>query len=182
MTENDKRAFRKEALKRRAQLAPSLREEKSLAICGMILNSEAYRCCGTLFVYIPYKSEADIMPVIREAWKSGKTVASPLVDGDGIMHFVRIRGEEDLTEGFRGIREPKEDLPTVFPDERTLALVPGCAFTLEGARMGYGGGYYDRYLNAHSTMKSAGVCFLEQLVPELPKEETDANVDSLFYF
>ena len=85
---------------------------------------------------------------MRCAWDDGKEVAVPRVDGDGIMHFYYLRSLKDLEPGAFGIMEPRADC-RICETEEGLLLMPGVAFDEQGHRVGYGGGYYDRYLEKH---------------------------------
>ena len=151
--EEEKRLFRKSALKRRAKITN--RQEKSAQIAKNLFDTKAYKNASMIFAYMAYRSEADTMPVIEHALAEQKCVAVPrvvLLDGEkgsGKMVFCRIMSLDDCVKGAYGILEPREDCPIVQPDETSLILVPGCAFTRDGLRMGYGGGYYDRYLQMY---------------------------------
>lgn len=103
----------------------------------------------------------------------------PRVTGEGEMEFARVDDEDDLVEGKFGIPEPAADAPTSDIESIGALLLPGLAFDARGARVGYGGGYYDRALSR--TFKypptMIGVCFDFQVVDEVPDEEHDVRVD-----
>ena len=121
------------------------------------------------------------MPVIEHALAEQKCVAVPrvvLLDGEkgsGKMVFCRIMSLDDCVKGAYGILEPREDCPIVQSDETSLILVPGCAFTRDGLRMGYGGGYYDRYLEDYDGV-TIGLCREDFFQVNLPREPLDAWV------
>lgn len=141
--EEEKRLFRKSALKKRAEITN--REEKSAQIAKNLFDTKAYKNASMIFAYMAYRSEADTMPVIEHAFAEQKCVAVPrvvLLDGEqgsGKMVFCRIMSLDDCVKGTYGILEPKKDCQVVRADENSLILVPGCAFTRDGLRMGYGG-------------------------------------------
>ena len=158
--EEEKRLFRKSALKKRAEITN--REEKSAQIAKNLFDTKAYKNASMIFAYMSYRSEADTMPVIEHAFAEQKCVAVPrvvLLDGEqgsGKMVFCRIMSLDDCVKGTYGILEPKKDCQVVRADENSLILVPGCAFTRDGLRMGYGGGYYDRYLQMYKEAVTVG--------------------------
>ena len=172
--EEEKRLFRKSALKKRAEITN--REEKSAQIAKNLFDIKAYKNASMIFAYMSYRSEADTMPVIEHALAEQKCVAVPrvvLLDGEqgsGKMVFCRIMSLDDCVKGTYGILEPKKDCQVVRADENSLILVPGCAFTRDGLRMGYGGGYYDRYLQMYKEAVTVGYAFEEQLFDAIPSE------------
>ena len=138
--EEEKRLFRKSALKKRAKITN--RQEKSAQIAKNLFDIKAYKNASMIFAYMSYRSEADTMPVIEHALAEQKCVAVPrvvLLDGEqgsGKMVFCRIMSLDDCVKGTYGILEPKKDCQVVRADENSLILVPGCAFTRDGLRMG----------------------------------------------
>ena len=179
MIEEEKRLFRKSALKRRAKITN--RQEKSAQIAKNLFDIKAYKNASMIFAYMSYRSEADTMPVIEHALAEQKCVAVPrvvLLDGEqgsGKMVFCRIMSLDDCVKGTYGILEPKKDCQVVRADENSLILVPGCAFTRDGLRMGYGGGYYDRFL-AHYRGGTGLLCRELLIREEIPLEPHDYPV------
>lgn len=115
-------------------------------------------------------------PEVLSPWPEGKRIALPRADGDGLsIHWVDSRGE--LVPGKFGIPEPRADAPPAGA-AFDLILVPGMAFDLAGGRLGRGRGYYDRFLASASGFV-AGVCFDDQIVPEVPREPHDARMDAI---
>jgi 5-formyltetrahydrofolate cyclo-ligase len=173
--------------------------EKSALICKNILSSKQFVEATEIFVYMPLPDEVDLTEVIKTALQDGKKVALPKIISkeDGIIKFFYLDPQKTLTqqtaEGTFGILEPDETLPA-NPDTtlKTLILVPGRAFTKDGARLGRGKGYYDRYLakeivgssptmtrsSHHITL--AGVCFDFQIKKSLPTDDRDIKMDVLF--
>lgn len=181
MIEEEKRVFRKSALKRRAEITN--RQEKSVQIAKNLFATQMYQNADMIFGYMAYRSEAKTMPVLEQSFAAHKCVAVPRVlfsenqQGNGIMVFCRIASLDDCVKGAYGILEPRADCPIVQPDETSLILVPGCAFTRDGFRMGYGGGYYDRYLQLHPKAIAIGYAFEEQIYDVIPREAHDRRLD-----
>ena len=181
MIEEEKRVFRKSALKRRAEITN--RQEKSVQIAKNLFATQMYQDADMIFGYMAYRSEAETMPVFEQAFAAHKCVAVPRVlfsdaeKENGTMVFCRIASLDDCVKGAYGILEPREDCPIVQPKETSLILVPGCAFTRDGFRMGYGGGYYDRYLQLHPKAIAIGYAFEEQIYDVIPREAHDRRLD-----
>ena len=108
---------------------------------------------------------------MRTALAEGKTVAVPKVEGRE-MTFYRITGEADLAPGSFGILEPKESCPAIWPAAGDVMLLPGAAFDREGHRIGYGGGYYDRFFDRYHG-PAALLCREKLLSDQVPMEEHD---------
>ena len=173
-----KKEMRKRIIEMRSRLPEQYRALKSRQICSSILSSEIYRDSGSVYGYVPFHDEVDIWPVLMNALKDGKKIAVPRICGDD-MEFFYISGQEDLEDGFKGIREPKsctEKAEAKMP----LIIAPGVAFTKEGFRMGYGKGFYDKYLSTHPAY-AYGVCFEEQIMPEIPVNERDYRLNGIIW-
>lgn len=135
------------------------------------------------YLYIPYGSELSTWPVILKLWEMGKRVAAPRVLGNEeypCMEFFEIRTKEDLREGFQGILEPC-GAGFLVPEGRICMLLPGLAFSRDGKRLGYGGGYYDCYLGRYKEKEidTSGFCYDVQVVEELFTEEHDMLLKQL---
>lgn len=142
-------------------------------------------------LYVGVRGEMGTDLLLREAWATGREVWLPRVRSmkDGLMDFVRCAGPESLCPGAFGLLEPRPELPGVGPGDVAfrphLLLVPGVAFDRQGGRMGYGGGFYDRFLAALATTRAAtpcpalGFCFGFQIVEQLPCAAWDHPVDGL---
>lgn len=149
----------------------------------------------TVFSYLSFRDEPDTTPLLRSCKVRGDRIVVPRVARDGQMTLHLVNGTRDLTEGTWGIPEPAERVP-VWPVSRygelDLVLVPGLAFDGFGGRIGYGGGYYDRFMSvlegAHRAVPGesprvvkAALTYRELIVEEpLPMEEHDFRLDMLF--
>jgi 5-formyltetrahydrofolate cyclo-ligase len=158
------------------RLPPDVRAEKSGRLCEAISASAEWRAARTVAIFAPQPREPDAE--MLWAHGGGKSFSYPRVTG-GRLELFRTDSIFDLFPGAFGVREPTPDLArAVAPDALDLILVPGVAFTGDGARLGRGGGFYDRLLAslpAHTC--KMGVCFDSQLLPELPVEPHDCPVD-----
>ena len=139
-----------------------------------------------LLTYMPFRSEVDVTPVMEWCWAQSVRVLLPRVLPETrSMALHEVRSYEDLASGAWGIREPKPELP-VEPHlgDITMILVPGLAFDREFVRLGYGGGYYDRFMQlfaARGLHKPIAVAaaFDVQIVPQVPASWHDFRVDVL---
>lgn len=173
-----KAALRKELAARRNALPD--REAKSRAIEKQVLALPEYLQAERLLLYLSTGSEVDTWGLLERALCQGKAVFAPLcLDGEGHMAFYRVKSREDLKKGRFGIWEPD---PTVCPlleePSGALCLVPGLAFDQAGYRLGYGKGYYDRFLGSRP-VEAVGVCFEGLLLPRLPRGPFDRQVARL---
>lgn len=148
-----KKEIRLEALKRRDSLTAEQRKAYSRRIIDRLTGLPCYQEADAILTYISFRSEVDTFPLLERAFADGKAVFAPRVAGRG-MDFYRIFSAEDLAAGYRGIPEPKDSLPLLRakgegrePDSpQILICMPGAAFDRARHRIGYGGGFYDRYL------------------------------------
>lgn len=147
----EKKQIRRRVLARRDALTSQEQWRASCLITERLMGHQWFYRAGSLLCYVSYGSELDTRELIREALRLGKEVYVPKVEENRRMDFFRIGALEELQPGFHGILEPP-DTARIYAGERaerTLMLMPGVAFDLYGNRLGYGGGYYDRYLAAH---------------------------------
>lgn len=163
------------------------RTRESECLCRLILESPVFEEAGTIAGYVPMNREADVLPVLLEAWKKNKTVLLPRVEGKGRMTLRRVRKLSDMSPGAYGIPEPKEDAPLEDPLSADLLLIPLEAIDWEGFRLGKGGGYYDRLLPLTRGL-TLGCAMAHQQVERVPREEWDqplnacAFADGLIFF
>lgn len=145
----------------------------------LFLNSDLYRSATTIYGYLPYNQEVRTTPMLEQALKDGKRVAVPKVYGDE-MKFIYLSDLSQVEKGFAGIPEPITD-GEVAEDPTALVLMPGLAFTKEGHRMGYGGGFYDKFLAKEPNHPTLALCYAFQMVDEFPVEEYDVPVDVVLW-
>ena len=160
------------------RLPPDVRAEKSARLCEAIAASPAWQSARTVAIFAPQPREPDVEMLWSRG--SGKSFAYPRVT-EGRLDLHRVDSLYELAPGAFGVREPAADLAhAVSPGTLDLILVPGVAFTADGARLGRGGGFYDRLLaSLPAHVCKIGACFSLQLLGELPKEPHDQHVDFL---
>ena len=177
----NKKQIRKEYLENRNKMSAEKREKASEKITERLLKMPEVKNAPTVFVYASYKTEVSTKKLIQTLLTEGRTVALPKVD-DKEMEFYQVTSWEELFPGFQGILEPQvcSGTEAVRPGPRDVMLLPGAAFDYAGNRIGYGGGYYDRYLNSLQGRKPflVGIAFYKQIYPTfLPTESQDWKVD-----
>ncbi|WP_336745329.1 5-formyltetrahydrofolate cyclo-ligase [Paenibacillus sp. y28] len=183
-----KKNLRTELQSRRDSLAEAERQNSSLLICNRLqrLIGEQFPVDErlTIFAYWPFRSEADVRPFLHWCWTWGHRVLAPRTEKETRrMHLHRITGEHELVPGPWGLMEPGTDSPQLERDnDISLILIPGLAFTPQGARLGYGGGFYDTFfarLAAQNIPRPLTIApaYELQLVSEVPVEPHDARVD-----
>ena len=176
-TVNQKADERKRLLKLRKAF-PEKREKEKL-IAENLFESILFKTAEEIFVYISVDFEIDTSSIIERAFSDEKKVFVPVCRKNGEMVFQRIEKDEKLVLSSFGIPEPEVDVSrSALPGERSLIVVPGLAFDKSGNRIGFGGGYYDRFLSGIEA-ESIGLCFEEFFVPALPKEKFDVPVNYL---
>lgn len=184
MDQSPKQTLRKTILARREQLSAETRATLSAAIAGRLLQLPEYRQADTVLGYMNFGAEFASGLWVERVLADGKRLALPKVNRhtDRLDLYWVDDPESQLEAGLWGIREPVvercERLETL--NEVEFALLPGVAFTRDGARLGYGGGYYDKLL-ANRTQRPvlAAAAFALQLVGQLPQEATDVRVERI---
>ena len=175
----NKQELRKAIRARKRAMTEEEIERRSRSLCQKFLESDAYRACRTLYGYLPYNQEVRTVPILAQALADGKQVAVPKVYGDD-MKFIVLADLTQVSKGYAGIPEPIADAP-VAEDETALVLMPGLAFDPQGHRIGYGGGFYDKFLAAEPNHPTLALCYEFQLLPELDTEEHDIPVDTVLW-
>jgi len=183
MNKNNK--LRKQVLARRDAQAPVLQHDKSLRIGRTLLDLPLLNNCATLLVYVAFRSEVQTLPIITTLLESGKTVAVPLT----LVREKRLRSiiikdpEKDLSPGYCGIPEPKTSLihnKTIDPTVIDLVIAPGSVFDRQGGRLGYGGGYYDRFLAMKVPQATRiALAYELQIVDKIHLEPHDQTMDMI---
>lgn len=176
----NKDEVRKEILNIRNNIDENEKQKRDNKLFINIINSNEYKKSINIFLFVSYSFEVDTHKVINYSLQRGKRIFVPKVISkkDG-MKVVEIGKFSDLKKGKYGILEPYQD-EGVKPEAIDVAFVPGLAFDKEGGRLGYGAGFYDRYLKLlkESTSK-LGLCYSFQVVENVPMEEYDVKVDGI---
>lgn len=153
--------------------------EDSLAVCRLVLESIAWQRASQVMLYIPLSRELNIKPLIENALKKRKTVALPRFSVEKNAYEVcGVDNLSNLLPGKFGVPEPSPDSQIMDTKQLDLAIVPGVAFSAFGSRLGRGGGFFDRLL-AGITAKKCGVCFDQQVYPDVPVERHDVKMDMI---
>ena len=154
-------------------------EERSAKLVELFLASEAYKNAKTVYGYLPYNQEVRTTRAMEQVLKDGKGLALPKIYGDR-MDFIVVTDLSQVAKGYCGIPEPIHDEP-LATDETALVLMPGMAFDAEGHRMGYGGGFYDKFLEREPKHPTLALCYEFQLLPHLDTEAHDIPVDAVLW-
>ena len=145
----------------------------------LFASCELYKNAKTIYGYLPYNQEVRTVPMLEQAMKEGKRVAVPKCYGEE-MRFIFMDDLSKVEKGYANIPEPVADEP-VADDKTALVLMPGMAFTKDGKRMGYGGGFYDKFLAAEPDHPTVALCYDFQMVEDLPTEDYDIPVDCVLW-
>ena len=152
---------------------------ESQAICGHILQLDAFQQAKTIAAYCSLQGEADIRPLLEEILQSVKTLLLPRTERDLTMRFLGIKDLSLLTPDAWGIPSPPEDAEETDPDQIDLMLLPLCAVDRAGNRLGKGGGCYDRWLAGHpSRALRIGIALRHQRVDTIPADPWDTALDA----
>ena len=174
-----KKEIRKHILKQRNAIPEEKRKRDSARITEVLVELSAYQEAEVIMAYCSYQSETDTQRFVDKAFQDGKQVYVPKVNGDS-MDFYQITCAEELKPGYKGIPEPDGgDVLTAnyLSGKKALMLMPGAAFDRKHNRIGYGKGYYDRYLSKSSALK-IGVAFDVQEM-EFEVKATDVPLDMI---
>ena len=173
--------LRKQILAQRDALGAAERKSLSGSITARLLALAAYRSAGCVMAYVTFGSEFDTEDLIADVLAQGKTLALPRVErGSRALKLYAVRNPENQLEaGVWGIRQPRADLcAEISAADIEFVLVPGVAFTRHCERLGYGGGFYDRFIRSLAPRPAlVAAAFALQVLPELPMSETDQRVD-----
>lgn len=180
-TDADKSSLRSNYLTARRRIDPATKAALDARILERLAGFDLYADAGLVLAYVSYGNEVDTRAVIESALASGKRVAVPRVlPHKHKMDFYEIDGMGDLEEGFKGILEPRRGVSSPLGTVDLLGsvcLVPGLVFDAEGHRIGYGGGYYDRFLQFYPGDKIALARSAQVSSNPLPAESCDVPVD-----
>lgn len=170
-----KQQVRREMLKRRKQISNP--EQKSLTIQKNLLSYIEERSFDQILLYVSYNHEVETLALIQWLLLRSYVVGVPKVRGKE-MDFIQITSLSQLKSGSYGILEP-EDGQVLYPTKDSFMIVPGAAFDRKGGRIGYGGGFYDRYSASHMNCYKMAAAFEEQILEEIPLEKTDYQINGI---
>ncbi|MBO5873209.1 MAG: 5-formyltetrahydrofolate cyclo-ligase [Clostridia bacterium] len=177
----DIRKYKQELRLKCREYRQSLEQEFKAELDGKIADNvrrlKEYRPAHTILIYMSTPIEVDTVKIIKNAWADGKKVAVPrCIPESRDMEFHYIENLECLVPGTFGVLEPDASLPIVTDFSGCLMIVPGMQFDMKGYRIGYGKGYYDRYM-VRFKGRSAGICYSDELKPFMYHGRYDQAVD-----
>jgi 5-formyltetrahydrofolate cyclo-ligase len=172
-----KRAVRRAAIERRDLLSASERSAKSEQITELVLALPEVRGAATVMVFWSFGSEVQTAALIERLHEAGKRVVLPRVQEGDIAPVAYEPGDPVAATSF-GAMEPAA-VELVPAEEVDVVIVPGVAFDRRGGRVGYGGGFYDRFFSTAPAVPAVAVAFGAQLVDEVPRGRSDSRVDAI---
>ncbi len=175
----DKKELRAQIRQRKRAMTEEEIVSRSKKLGALFAASEAYKNAKTIYGYLPYNQEVRTVPMLEKALADGKKVAVPKCYGEE-MRFIYMDDLSKVEKGYANIPEPIADGP-VADDPTALVLMPGLAFDPQGSRMGYGGGFYDKFLAAEPDHPTLALCYEFQMLPHLETETHDIPVDHVIW-
>ncbi|MGI6712135.1 MAG: 5-formyltetrahydrofolate cyclo-ligase [Bacillota bacterium] len=178
-----KKEMRKVVLQARQAMTREIVQEKSIIICSKIAQIETFRKAKIIMAYLPFRNEVDVTLLFPSLWDQGKRIVIPLCDtkNKALIPSELKSMERDLQPGVWGILEPKPGcVRPVAPQEIDFVIVPGVSFDPSCNRLGYGGGYYDRFLpQLRNDAPKIAVAFEIQIVADTAPKEFDFPMDGV---
>ncbi|MBP5197752.1 MAG: 5-formyltetrahydrofolate cyclo-ligase [Lachnospiraceae bacterium] len=187
-TESEKNLIRKQALKNREELDGIKRREADINIADKLLMNPLYSESHNILIYVSCNNEVDTLDIMEESFKKRKKVFVPKGEGKGIMNFYKITALDQLSDGKFGIPEPvflaDKFERTRFNPSDSLLVMPGVAFGKDNSRIGYGGGFYDRFLLNYPELKSRSIalCYDCQIFDKVPQVVYDIKPYKVIHF
>lgn len=175
MSQSEKHFLRTTLRKRITLLSPTEKKKEDDIILAKLFASEEYRQAQTIFAFVSMPHEINTLPLLEKILQEGKTLAVPLCLTDGKMEARIISSLKDLHRNAYGIMEPDKESPLLEKERIDLAIVPCLAATSDGYRLGYGGGYYDRYFASYLP-RAVLLCRQRCLLKDIPKEQHDIRI------
>ena len=167
----NKRELRSQIRTRKQAMTEEMIQKKSEHLARQFFATEVYREARSIYGYLPYNQEVRTQPILEQALREGKRVAIPKCYGRE-MRFIWVTDFTAVAKNPMGVPEPLADGP-VADDETALVLLPGLAFDRDGRRIGYGGGFYDRFLAREGKHPTVALCYDFQFFSRLETEEFD---------
>ena len=175
----DKKELRRKIREKKRAMTEEQIESASRALGEKFAQCDVYKNARTIYGYLPYNQEVRTVPMLERAMREGKRVAVPKVYGEE-MKFIYMDDLSKVETGYANIPEPIADGPGA-EDPTALVLMPGLAFDEKGNRMGYGGGFYDKFLAQEPEHPTVALCYAFQMVENIPTEAYDIPVDCVLW-
>lgn len=156
------------------------REEKNNLIFEELINNKDIKKAKNIMCFVSFRNEVDTHKFIKKMLNEEKNIYIPVIDQkEKIMNISKLNSFNELKEGFYGILEPEERFLRISnPDILDVVITPGIVFSKDNYRIGYGGGYYDKFFaNKDVTALKIGLCFKEQIIEKVPTNKYDIPVD-----
>lgn len=171
-----KQVLRASIKERRSSIPPTGKKRLDALIRQRIAESKAFRAAKTVLLYAPLEGEIDLLPLISLCRRQGKAVGFPRCGKERTLTFHLLEDGQKLLKSGNGIPEPSADAPLCQLNSQTLCILPGLSFNRQGDRLGYGGGYYDRFL-AEFPGVTVGAVYEKLMTEEIPTEPHDRAVE-----
>jgi 5-formyltetrahydrofolate cyclo-ligase len=185
----NKQELRGEIKRHLSRLPPVSFHDEGLRAVHILQNQPSWNQYSTVLIFLSMNNEIDTMPLLRAALNNRKKLFVPRVEGEKIQFYRILSADGPWQKGPFGIREPllsgnnEMDRLLTGADFPALVITPGLAFTKQGKRLGYGGGFYDRFFadsdKAGLPYTAMGLCMVEQLVDDLPTDSWDRKMDGV---
>ena len=174
----EKSLLRKRLINSRKKIEPGRKTSMDLSIFEALISIEQYKMASTILTYVSTDIEVDTLILIEYALKEGKIVAAPICDYDTTtIKFYQIKSRDELYPAKFSLLEPiANDERLVSSMQKSICIVPGLAFDKKGYRLGYGKGFYDRFLSEYDG-QSIGVCYADYICDRLVIDKYDIPVD-----
>lgn len=178
----NKTELRKFMLNQRKLVDDVKKQKWDNQIFNKVINSEYYKKANTIFIFVSFKNEVDTHRLIEYALSDNKKICVPKVKlKEREMELYKINSFNDLEVGYYNILEPIKGSPKINVEDIDLILMPGLAFDKEGGRIGYGGGYYDKFLrkSKKNKTKKIAIAYAFQVLDKVPMNENDIKIDGI---
>jgi len=178
----EKKEIRNKMIKLRDAMSLEDKKIKDNKIFNKLINNDDFKKAINYFLFVSFRSEIETKTIINYLIDRNKNVFVPKVVGN-IMKLYQIKSlEEDLEKGVMGIKEPKESLKELTDEKLDFILMPGLAFDNLGGRIGYGGGYYDKFLSSLDYLNAVpkiAIAYKFQVINHIPMNDYDIRVDNI---
>lgn len=176
-----KKSIRDHILDKRSNLGEIYHKLYSETIINKLYDTSFYKDAEVIMTFISFGDEVNTHDFIKKSLSDGKKIVVPITfPKTREIKASEIHGFDELEIGYHNILTPKNEfIRFINPEDIDLAIIPGVAFDRDGYRVGYGGGYYDRFLSKYPNIKKLGIAFDLQLIDKVPKEDFDIPVEYL---
>ncbi|UCZ54550.1 5-formyltetrahydrofolate cyclo-ligase [Bacillus shivajii] len=176
----NKKSLRKEMKNKYNTMSNEERKTRTIRIHNQLLHWEGWKASKIVGTTVSVGNEVDTYELIKNCWEEGKLVVVPKCEPNGKqLHFYKLTSFDQLEDSFYGLKEPNPNkCERIQPTEISLLIVPGLFFDKNGYRVGYGGGYYDRFLSEFQ-LKTCALCYDFQILEYVPYEKHDIPVETL---